>query len=318
MRVLCLCQEDNHRKLIPEYASAFRAKGIPFDCVDWAPPFDCALEEIVRRAPEKPSWIFHFESVFPLLPKGLVHSEIPTVCFQVDTYTYTERRMRWSSLFDHVAVFHPGYEERFRQGGHPGAFLLPHAVSRKSFDRPDLPREFEVGWAGTTEGKFYRKRREWIPQLASRFRMNDWQRFYPLAEVAEVYRRSRVVVNISRDDFPQDANMRAFEVLASGALLITSLPSELTGLGFEEGVHFVGYREEEELLGFVQHFLGDEDSRSRVGGCRTGKGAAGPHLRLPGRPDSRPPPALRSTKTGSGARLARVPRGANVPRFLCR
>lgn len=264
MRVLCLCEEDNHRKLIPGYARAFRAKGIPFDCVDWAPPFDSSLEEIVRHCPEKPSWIFHFESVFPLLPEGLVRSAIPTVCFQIDTYTYTERRMRWSSLFDHVAVFHPGYEKRFRQGGHPGAFLLPHAVSRESFDCPDLPREFEVGWVGNTQGKFYRKRQEWIPKLANRFRMNNWQRFYPLAEVAEVYRRSRVVVNIGRDDFPQDANMRAFEVLASGALLITSLPSELTDLGFEEGVHFAAFTDDNEILPTVERFLGDESARSRI------------------------------------------------------
>jgi hypothetical protein len=264
LRILCLCQEDNHRKLIPGYASAFRAQGIPFDCVDWDPPFDCSLEEIVAHAGEKPSWIFHFESAFPLLPEGLVRSEIPTVSFQIDTYTYTERRRRWSSLFDHVAVFHPGYERRFRDGGHPGAFLLPHAVRRELFDGRELPREFEVGWVGTTEGKFYRKRQEWIPKLASQFRMNDWQRFHPLVEVAEIYRRSRVVVNIGRDDFPQDANQRVFEVLASGALLITSLPSELTDLGFKEGVHFAGYRKEKDLLKIVKRFLSDEPARSRI------------------------------------------------------
>jgi hypothetical protein len=264
LRILCLCQEDNHRKLIPGYAAAFRARGIPFDCVDWAPPFDSPLEKIVLHTTDKPSWIFHFESVFPLLPEGLVRSEIPTVCFQVDTYTYTERRMRWSSLFDHVAVFHPGYEKRFRQGGHPGAFLLPHAVRRELFEQLELPREFEVGWVGTAHGEFYQKRQEWIPKLANLFRMNDWKRTYSLEGVAEVYRRSRVVVNIGRDDFPQDANMRAFEVLASGALLVTSLPSELTDLGFEEGVHFAGFRQYEDLLTLVKRFLGDEPARSRI------------------------------------------------------
>jgi hypothetical protein len=264
MTILCLCEEDNHRKLIPGYASAFRALGISFCCVDWSPPLDSRVEDILCHCPEKPDCVFHFESVFPLLPEGLVRSEIPTVCFQVDTYTYTKRRIRWSSLFDHVAVFHPGYEKRFRQGGHPGAFLLPHAVRRELFDRPELPREFEVGWVGTTQGGVYRKRRKWIPKLANRFRMNDWKRTYSLHEVAQVYRRSRLVVNIGRDDFPQDANLRVFEVLASGALLITSLPSELTDMGFEEDVHFVGYQHESEVLGLVQRFLRDEPARSRI------------------------------------------------------
>jgi hypothetical protein len=264
MTVLCLCREDNHRKLIPGYASAFRARGIPFLCVDWAPPFDSSLERIVRHYPEKPSWIFHFESDFPLLPEGLVYSDIPTVCFQVDTYTFTQRRMRWSSLFDHVAVSHPGYEKRFQKDGHPSAFLLSHAVRRDLFDQPELPREFEVGWAGQTQGALYRKREECIPKLANSFRMNDWKRTYSLEEVAKIYRRSLVVVNIGRDDFPQDANLRVFEVLASGALLITSLPSELTDLGFVEGVHFAGYRQEDELLDLVRHFLRDEEERSSI------------------------------------------------------
>jgi hypothetical protein len=264
MTVLCLCPERGDWKLIPAYAYAFRSRGIRFHCVDSGLPFDCSLEQILRRCPERPSFIFQFESWFALLPDGLQYSDIPTVCFQIDTYAFTERRMRWSSLFDHVAVFHPGYEERFRQGGHPGAFLLPHAVRRDFFDQPELPREFEVGWVGETRGPLYQRREEWLPKLARSFVMNDWERRYSLQETAEVYRCSRLVVNIGRDDFPQDANLRVFEVLASGALLITALPSELTALGFEEGVHFAGYRHEAEIVDIARRFLGDEAARLRI------------------------------------------------------
>jgi glycosyltransferase involved in cell wall biosynthesis len=264
MTVLCLCQEDNHRKLIPGYARAFRERGIQFLCVDWAPPFACSLEQILQRCPQRPSYIFHFESDFPLLPEGLTRSEIPTVCFQVDTYTFTKRRMHWSSVFDHAAVFHPGYETLFQQHGHPGAFLLPHAVRRDWFDGPPLLREFEVAWVGQTRGALYGRRQEWIPRLASTFRMNDWKRSYSLQEVAEVYRRSDVVVNIGRDDFPQDANLRVFEALASGAVLVTSLPSELTDLGFEEGVHFIGYRQDSDMMDVVRRLLNDERRRLHI------------------------------------------------------
>lgn len=94
--------------------------------------------------------------------------------------------------------------------------------------------------------------------------MNDWRRSYSLAEVAGVYRSSRIVVNFGRDDFRQDANMRVFEVLASGALLVTSLPSELTDLGFAAGVHFIGYREEREIVPIVRRFLEDEKTRTSI------------------------------------------------------
>lgn len=262
--ILCLCQEDNHRKIIPPYATAFRDLGVDFLTVDWSPPFDAPLSEILLRSPKKPDWIFHFESDWPLLPEGLLEAEIPTVTFQVDTYTIPEHRKLWSGLFDHVAVFHPGYDDSFQKWGHPGAFLHPHAVNREIFDCPDVEREFEVGWVGQQSGPIYRRRGEWLPRLAERFRMNDWRRAYALREVAEVYRRSKVVVNFGRDDFPQDANMRVFEVLASGALLVTSLPSELSDLGFVEGEDFVGYRETRDLLGIVQKYMSDEASRQRI------------------------------------------------------
>ena len=264
MLILCLCEEHNHWKLLPGYAAAFRRRGIEFFCIQDSLPLDISLEEVLKICPRRPLWIFHFESNLPLLPQGLESSPIPTVCFQADTYAFTSKRIRWSSLFDHVAVFHPGYERLFARSGHQGAFLLPHAVCREFFDGPELLREFELGWVGQISGPVYRRRAEWLPKLAATFRTNDWSRKYSLQEAADVYRRSRVVVNIARDDYPQDANLRVFEVLASGALLITSLPTELSDLGFRDGLHFVGYRSEDELISLVRRLLSDEPTRTRI------------------------------------------------------
>jgi hypothetical protein len=264
MTILCLCREEHHWKLIPGYADAFRRRGIDFVCVDDAIPLDASLDAVVRHSGATPSAVFHFESAHPLFPIGLEKSEVPTVCFHPDTYAFTERRIRWSALFDHVAVFHPGYVEQFEKAGHPGALLLPHAVRREFFDGPELEREFELGWVGQVSGPFYRTRAEWLPKLAAEFRTNDWSKSYTVREVAETYRRSRIVVNIGRDDFPQDANLRVFEVLASGALLLTSLPSELEQLGFVEGTHFLGYRRPEDISSLVREYLGDATTRARI------------------------------------------------------
>jgi hypothetical protein len=266
MTILCLCREEHHWKLIPGYADAFRRRGIDFVCVDDAIPLDATLDEVVRRSGTTPSVIFHFESAHPLLPIGLEKSKVPTVCFHPDTYAFTERRIRWSALFDHAVVFHPGYEEQFKNAGHPGALLLPHAVSRDFFDGPALEREFELGWVGQVTGPFYRARAKWLAKLASEFRTNDWSRSYTVREVADTYRRSKIVVNIGRDDFPQDANLRVFEVLASGALLLTSLPSELEQLGFKEGVHFAGYRSPAEISNLVRKYLEEDSERARIAG----------------------------------------------------
>ena len=60
--------------------------------------------------------------------------------------------------------------------------------------------------------------------------------------MAKIYKQSKVVVNLSRDDYLQDANLRCFEVMASGALLITPKPTELSEIGFIEGTHYVTFK----------------------------------------------------------------------------
>jgi len=272
MNIVCVCPEDSSWIMLPPYATAFRKRGVEIHFLDWSVPLDSSLEALLSRLSFIPDYLFFPECAFPLLPEGILQSQIPSIRLDVDTYAFTRRRIRWASLFDHVAVCHPGFDVLFRQlTPHPSTLVLPHAVHRELFELPEVPREFEFGWVGQTSGPIYQRRAAWLPKLASTFRTNDWSRFYNLQEVAEVYRRSRIVVNIGRDDFPQDANVRVFEALASGALLITALPSELTSLGLVPGTHFVGYRHESELPALVRRCLDDEDARFRI--AQVGKAA---------------------------------------------
>jgi glycosyltransferase involved in cell wall biosynthesis len=263
MQILCLCRELHNWKLLPSYADAFRRHGCDFHYLDADFAFDAPLSEVLAHCPATPDLIMHFDSGLPLLPSGLPRSTIPTMRYDVDTHTYTSRRMRWASLFDIVSVCHAGYEKIFQEQGHPGAFLLGHAA-RTDFFSSRQERPFDLGWVGNLGGPIYRRRRNWIPRLASAFRMNDWRKPYSLKEVAEIYSSSKIVVNFSRDDFPEDANMRVFEVLASGALLVTSLPSQLSAFGFQEGVHFVGYRDDAEIVPLVNRLLADNELRLRI------------------------------------------------------
>jgi hypothetical protein len=264
MTILVLWREEELIRELAAYARAFRRKGICVVSVEAGFPLNGDLGQLLRRCPERPSLILHPESATPYLPWGLSQVDIPTACFQVDTYAYTQRRIAWSMLFDHVFVFHPGYDEGFRKAGHPGACVLPHAVEAELFTGEELERIFEVGWVGQVQGPLYRRRETVLPVLSESFRMNDFARRYSFEEMARVYRQSRIVLNIARDDFPQDANLRVFEVMAAGALLITSLPSELTQIGFEEGVHFIGYREVKEIQPLIRKYLAEESARRRI------------------------------------------------------
>jgi hypothetical protein len=221
---------------------------------------------MVARCGERPSLILHPELDFPLLPQGLTELNIPTACFQIDTYAFTKHRIRWSMLFDHPIVFHPGCQEQFQRAGHSGLITIYHAAARDLFDKPEIERIFDVGWVGRAFAgmPIHKTRNRILTLLADTFQVNDWKKFHSFEEMAEVYRRSKVVVNVARDDFPQDANMRAFEAMAAGSLLISRMPSELTAIGFQEGVHFVGYRDEREIINLVTEYLREEQARCSI------------------------------------------------------
>ncbi len=52
--------------------------------------------------------------------------------------------------------------------------------------------------------------------------------------------------------------------MGGGALLISRIPGELTTIGFGEGVHFIGYREEREIVELVKQYLVDDAARRRI------------------------------------------------------
>ena len=262
--ILILCREDNLTWVNAGYARALRRAGVRLHCVPWGTPFNANLNRLAEQCPERPDYIFHFETDFPLLPRGLASLDIPTAIFHSDAYAFPHRRVRWSMLFDHVFLLHPGFEEPYRNAGHPRPLSLAHAAERDLFDASEETRFYEVGWVGRMVGAPYQSRSRIVNALARHFRMNDWQRFVSPEEMALVYRRSKIVVNVGRDDYPQDANLRVFEAMAAGALLVTALPSELTRIGFQEGVHFVGYHKEEEIIERVRHFLIDEGARQCI------------------------------------------------------
>ena len=227
---------------------------------------DVSADDLVRFAFDRGETISHLVQYVgaPGLPRDLHHSPVPTACLNVDTFSWMPSRLRWAMLFDHVFVWQPRFVSAFQKAGHPSVFLLPHAVDGRVFNGMETDRGFDLGWVGHIGSPWYGRRNRIIPELASRFRMNDFRRRYTREETAQVYRQSKIVVNVTRDEFPPEANMRCYEAMAGGALLITPKPTELAELGFREGEHFIGWRNEAEIVDLVQRYLSEEATRRKI------------------------------------------------------
>jgi hypothetical protein len=93
---------------------------------------------------------------------------------------------------------------------------------------------------------------------------NDYEAWHNYSDLAQVYRKARIGLNVSRDGHLQDANLRCFEVMGGGALLMTPLPTELSELGLVEGTHFVGFRSPDDLLDKIQYYLAHDKERKEI------------------------------------------------------
>ena len=100
--------------------------------------------------------------------------------------------------------------------------------------------------------------------LAERFRLNDYQRYYPREEISEVYSQSKIVFNTSIND---DLNMRVFEALASGSMLLTDRINNGQSELFKHGSHLVEYSSDEELLQAAEYYLSHEAEREQIAGA---------------------------------------------------
>ena len=229
-----LCLQDSLCKELWGYARAFRRQGVTLDCLEVGTPLNVDIRDLLDKLPARPDFILQPESDFHFLPSGLVQQDIPTVCFHFDTYHSLRRRIRWSMLYDVPVVFHPHFADDYRRAGHPSRSdaRARRAIGllrwRESFARRARLRS-RMGRAA--ERSSIRCAAANSAAACRAIRMNDWNRSYSIEETAEIYRHSKIIVNISRDDYPQDANMRVYEAMAAGALLMTRAADRSFGAG---------------------------------------------------------------------------------------
>jgi hypothetical protein len=264
MRILILARRSGFPFYGFAYGAAFERLGVQLNYLPEESSDSVSVQSLVERCPERPDLIYLPDWSRSPLPPGIAAIDIPTVNENADTYAYTQHRIRWSMLFDYTLLFHPAYDERFRAAGHPRPLYMPLAVDRNIIEGPKFERTIELAAVGRIDSYLYVTRKRLLTMLDGHFQMNDWRKLYPPKEMGSIFRMSKIVINIPREDYLQEANMRTFEVMGSGALLLTRLPSELSDMGFVEGVHFIGYRKEEELVPLVRRYLADDTARTEI------------------------------------------------------
>ena len=205
-------------------------------------------------------FLFMDNSANPYFPIGLEKLPFPTVIISAD-YLATPRATLNETLFplfDFVFSFLASAVPSI-QRINPQTYFVPVGVMDDVFDL-EVERIYEVGQVG---GLNHPYRIQIARGLQRRYKMNDIDRFYPHSEVKDVYSRSKISVNVSNHQMSL-LNMRMWEVMACGALLITGPTDPAFDKMFQDGVHFLRYLDDQDLFEKVDYYLAHDDERECI------------------------------------------------------
>ncbi|MEO6096929.1 MAG: glycosyltransferase [Fibrobacteria bacterium] len=185
-----------------------------------------------------PDWILQVDDSTPLVHAGLESLPFRTAWYAVDSHLHIDWHRDYATTFDMVFCaqrnrmadldFH-----RLRNGA-PGALWLPLACNAEPGGLPWSDRTREVAFVGTLDPLRNPARSALFDQLSAMGRKVDVIQ----GEYRPVYGSSRIVINQS---VHQDLNLRCFEAMGQGALLITDRITHSLELLGAEGREFLAY-----------------------------------------------------------------------------
>jgi spore maturation protein CgeB len=224
-------------------------------------PANLDLERYVSRSATRPDLFLYIDSGHrPYLPYHVERLACPTAAYLIDVHLGPRLRRPLAALFDYVFVAQHDCLDQYRISEEQVVEWLPLACDPALHSETSEPRVYDVGFVGNP-GDQRSRRSELLRELEARFAMNDFGRPYPRDEMARTYGLSKVVFNCSVGG---EVNMRVFEAMASGALLITDrIENGLADL-FQDGHHLVMYDDLDDLSQKITHYLGHDAEREAI------------------------------------------------------
>lgn len=131
-------------------------------------------------------------------------------------------------------------------------FFLPFGVNEDIFKKIKTPKENNVYIGWSNHEAIYPLRRPLEKAFSEQFEKVKIRRFYNQLFVSEM-NSSHIVLNTSNAF--NTMNMKTFEVMACGSLLLTEWTKELNHLGFRHGIHYVSYKTVNEAISHAKLLL---------------------------------------------------------------
>lgn len=216
------------------------------------------MAEILNNLPsdQHPDLYLWVESVSGHYPLNLEALRCPKVCYLIDSHLQLSAHLEWAKQFDMVFIAQREYLDEFRTLG-VKAYWLPLGCDPEVHCNSDLPKLYPVGFVGGVQSGS--RREALLTQLATQIPIHYERCFWD--DMARLFSQSQIVFN---EAIRNDLNMRVFEVMSTGTLLMTDMAKN-SGQDelFRDGEDYVVYRDSN-ICDVARFYLDNEELREQI------------------------------------------------------
>lgn len=241
-------------------------------CTRLTKPCDIVTQEgnidtrdILKRLPSafKPDIFIWIDQYKLNIPINLDCLGCPTIALFGDTHVGASWRLPYARNFDYVFImFNKHHIEAFKRYGCEKVFWSPAACDPEIHVKIPVEKIYPVSFVGSTDPNTQGRRIELL-QFIKDNNIDIYIDSKVLQEMSLVFSRSKIVLNKS---LANDLNMRVFEALGSGSLLLTNRLTRNLGLEelFTNKKHLVIYDNQYDLLDLINYYLKNDEEREAI------------------------------------------------------
>jgi hypothetical protein len=208
------------------------------------------MAELLAKKPlaYQPDLYLWVESVGGHFPRNLAALSCPKACYLVDTHINLTWHLTWAKNFDFTFLAQREYVERFKAEG-MNAHWLPLACDPAIHAPAHVQKQYHLSFVGSLS---HNPRRQSLLKILDTEIGIHCERCW-WDDMARVISASRITFN---NAVKNDLNMRVFEALSIGTLLLTDrAPGSGLETLFHDGEDLAIYRSDDELLEVADFYL---------------------------------------------------------------
>ena len=207
---------------------------------------------------KRPDIFIWIESVGTIIPEDVSSLPIPTACYLIDSHLHLEEHVELAKNFDFVFIAQTEYLNDFINAGNKNVFWLPLGADPEIHDKFSETKSHDVGFVGSLLGN--PRREHLLKFLKSEFDFYYKRAF--LKEMAQIFSESKIVFN---NAVKNDLNMRFFEVMSAGSLLLSDKTTKSgQDLLFEPNEDYALYDEDTHIANVVEFYLENNELRETM------------------------------------------------------